>query len=178
MGFFSIFLVLGLVISYLLAVRPVLKILEARSWIPTPCVVISSEVRRHSDSDGSTYSINISYRYTFKGTEHQSNRYHFVGGSSSGYDGKAAVVGRFPAGASATCYVNPNNPTDAVLERGFTPDLWFGLIPLVFVAVGAGGIFSTLRGRRRAKSESPRQIGLPAAGVESWHWWSRRPSTR
>jgi hypothetical protein len=38
------------------------------------------------------------------------------------------------------CYVDPSDPTQAVLERGFTADLLFGLIPLVFVAIGGGGL--------------------------------------
>jgi hypothetical protein len=59
------------------------------------------------------------------------------------------VVARHPAGSKTVCYVNPDEPTEAVLERGFTPDMWFGLIPLLFVLVGVGGLIFTLHLYRR-----------------------------
>jgi hypothetical protein len=155
--FCGVFLLVGLGAFYAMTVRPVLGILRARSWEKTPCVVISSEIRSHSGDDGSTYSVNILYSYVFRDREYKSNRYHFMGGSSSGYEGKARIVGRHPPGTRTFCYVNPADPTQAVLERGFTSDLWFGLIPLVFVAFGAGGMWLVRRQGR----------GLGAAGPKS-----------
>lgn len=64
---------------------PVLKIDEAKEWPETSCVVISSQVMSHSDSDGTTYSVDISYSYEVGGREYKSNRYGFMMGSSSGY---------------------------------------------------------------------------------------------
>jgi hypothetical protein len=143
--FFLVFFVMGSVFLYGVFLRPAWKMLNARAWPAVPCVVIASEVKSHSDSDGTTYSVNIFYSYVFQDREHKANQYHFMGGSSSGYEGKRAVVARYPPGAKAVCYVNPRQPTEAVLNRGFTTDLWFGLIPLVFVGVGAGGLVFTVR---------------------------------
>jgi hypothetical protein len=145
--FFLFFLLMGSGAFYAFFLRPAFKILGARTWPAVPCVVLSSEVKSHSDSDGVTYSVNILYSYEFKGREFKANRYHFMGGSSSGYSGKKAIVARHAPGTKTICYVNPNEPTEAVLERGFTPDLWFGLIPLAFIAVGAGGLAFALRRR-------------------------------
>ena len=153
--FSFVFLLMGCGFLYGLFLRPVSKILVASRWPAVPCVVISSEVRSHDSDDGTTYSVNILYRYEFNGREFKSNRYHFMGGSSSGYSGKQAVVSRHPPGSSSTCYVNPGDPTEAVLERGFTPDLWFGLIPLAFVAVGAGLLIATLRKPRADALTAP-----------------------
>ncbi|MBI5385574.1 MAG: DUF3592 domain-containing protein [Verrucomicrobia bacterium] len=133
-AFLSFFVVVGLVAFYFVGVRPAWSVLRARDWIETPCVVLSSEVRSHSSSmGGRTYSVAIFYRYEVNGREHRSNRYKFMTGSSSGYEGKAAVVRRFPPDAKTVCWVNPRDPGDAVLERGFTGDMWFGLVPLLFV---------------------------------------------
>ena len=74
------------------------------------------------------------------GREFRANRYAFMGGSSSGYDGKARVVGQYPPGAKSICYVNPNDPGDAVLLRGFTPMMLVGLVPFVFLAIGIAGM--------------------------------------
>ncbi len=153
-AFFSFFFLIGTVVFYFLALRPLLSVLAARDWVPTPCTVISSRVQSHRSKDSTTYRIEILYSYEFNGREHRSNRYHFMGGSSSGRKRKAEVVGRYPAGATRTCYVDPRNPNEAVLDRGLTRDMWFGLIPAVFMLVGAGGIIGMLRkGRSRAADD-------------------------
>jgi hypothetical protein len=146
--FFLVFLLVGSGLFYGLFLRPLIKILSAKQWPAVPCVVISSEVKSHSSDHGTRYSVNILYRYEFKGREFKSNGYDFMSGSSSGYSSKQAIVSRHPPGTQTLCYVNPDDPTEAVLERGFTPVLWFGLIPLVFVLVGAGGLIHTVRKRR------------------------------
>jgi hypothetical protein len=162
-GFFSFFLLIGGVIFVFMFVRPVLGILDARNWVETPCVVESSQVRSHSSDDGTTYSVDILYRYEINGREYKSNRYHFMGGSSSGRGAKRAIVREHPPGRETVCYVNPKDSTEAVLERGFTNDLWFGLIPLVFVGVGAGGILWGVRKMRAGPGSVPRVRGLAQA---------------
>ncbi|HVR35856.1 MAG TPA: DUF3592 domain-containing protein, partial [Methylomirabilota bacterium] len=154
-GFFSFFLLIGGVVFVFMFVRPVLGILDARNWVETPCVVESSQVRSHSSDDGTTYSVDILYRYEVNGREYKSNRYHFMGGSSSGWGAKRAIVREHPPGRETVCYVNPRDSTEAVLERGFTHDLWFGLIPLVFVGVGAGGLLWGVRKLRAGPAAVP-----------------------
>lgn len=138
--FFTCWLLFSSAALFFFTIRPLTGIFRARAWTETPCKIVSSEVRTHSGDDGSTYSVNILYTYAVNGKEYTANRYHFMGGSSSGRAGKAAVVARFPAGAQAVCYVNPGDPTDAVLERGFTADLWWGALPALFVLIGVGGL--------------------------------------
>ena len=150
-AFFALFFAIGTLVFYFLTWRPLLGVLSAREWTPTSCTIISSRVQSHRSDDGTTYRVDILYSYEFDGREHRSNRYHFMGGSSSGRQGKAAIVRQYPAGSKRTCFVDPHNPNEAVLERGLTPGMWFGAIPAVFMLIGAGGIIGTLRkGRTRA----------------------------
>ncbi len=142
-GFFAIFLAAGLGFLIPFFILPAVGILSARQWVATPFTVENSAVRTHHDSDGNTYHIDILYRYEFNGQTYRSSRYQFKGGSSSGRSGKSRVVNAHPVGHTGVCYVNPNDPSQAVIERGWTNDLWFGLIPLVFVVVGGGGIIGT-----------------------------------
>lgn len=69
--------------------------------------------------------------------------------------------GFFLLGGGLVCYVNPADPAEAVLERGFTPTLWFGLIPFTFAVVGAVGLALTVRRRRPTGSATT----LPGTGV-------------
>jgi hypothetical protein len=155
-----------------LFVRPLIQITAARNWTAVPCEILSSRVQTHSDSDGSTYSVDVVYRYTYQDRTYTANRYHFFTGSSSGYAGKAAAVQRHPAGSRQTCYVDPADPSQAVLNRGFSSTLWFGLIPFVFILVGGIGLLSTLRGKMpgTAPASPPAQAFTATAHHDSAGW--------
>jgi hypothetical protein len=143
--FFAIFLGVGGLLFYVFSIRPLSKIASARQWPAVPCTIISSEVKSHSGDHGNTYSVNIFYTYVFNDREFKANRYDFMGGSSSGYQGKQAIVYRYPPGSKALCYVNPSEPTESVLERGFTRIMWVGLLPLGFMLAGVFGLIATIR---------------------------------
>ena len=144
-AFFAVFFLAGAGFS-LFFVQPALKVLKARSWQPTPCTILSSQIRSHSDDDGTTYNVDVLFAYAYGGREYKSNRYQFLGGSSGGYDEKERIVRHLPPLTRTVCYVNPEEPAEAVLNRDFSAEYAFGLVPLLFVAVGLGGIIFALRG--------------------------------
>lgn len=144
-AFFGLFLLAGIGTS-LFFIRPALRVLEARSWPATPCTIVDSEVRTHSGDDGATYSVNVLYTYVVNGREYKSNRYRFLGGSTGDFPSKERTVRRLTPLTRTVCYVNPENPSEAVLDRDFSSDYLFGLVPLLFVVIGLGGIIFTLRG--------------------------------
>lgn len=151
-GFASLFLMAGVGFFISLFVLPAVRIAMARGWTATPCTVISSMVRSHAGDESTTYSVDILYAYRVGGQEYRSNRYGFMTSSTAGEQGKQAVVNRYRPRSKTICYVNPADPTDAVLNKGITADLWWGLMPLIFVAVGGGGMYFSLRsGRGRLK---------------------------
>ncbi|MBA4387848.1 MAG: hypothetical protein C0404_07695 [Verrucomicrobia bacterium] len=142
--FFGVFFLMGMAFLVAFFIRPMIRIAKARDWPAVPCTVVSSEVSSHSGKS-TTYSVNILYSYEFGGRKRKSNSYDFLGGSSSGYDSKKAVVDTYPPGSTRVCYVNPADPTEAVLCRDLTATMWVGLIPLVFVLIGAGGMVYAVR---------------------------------
>lgn len=147
-GFFAVFGVAGLAVLYPLGIRPIARTIDAESWVATPCKVLRAEVRSHDSDDGTTYSVYILYEYEFNGTGYKADRYDFVGGSSSGHGGKARVVEEYRKAAEPICYVNPEDPSEAVLRRGFHAKLLFALFPLPFILVGVFGVFFTLRSKK------------------------------
>jgi hypothetical protein len=163
-AFFGLFLVIGLVVLAVMGAN-VRKVFASGSWTPVQATVVSSGVRSHHSDDSTTYSVNILYRYTVDGRELRSNRYGFMGGSSSGYDSKREVVRRYAPGTTFTAYVNPADPADAVIERGFTSDMWVLLVPAVFIAVGGAGLYFALKFARRANLPGgPPRLAAPPAG--------------
>jgi len=146
-AFFGIFAIVGGVMFYFLSVRPIARTIAAESWVETPCKVLRAEVRDHDSDDGTTYSAYILYQYEFEGQTYKSDRYDFLGGSSSGYKGKARVVAAYQSAGNPVCYVNPRNPSESILKRGFHAKLLLALFPLPFLLVGVGGLVHTVRGR-------------------------------
>ena len=140
--FFGLFFVVGAALFYFMFIRPVGLIVEARSWRETPCTIVSSAVAESYDSEdgGTTYKVDITFAYPADGGERQSNRYDFMDAYSSGYDGKKAVVDRYPPGSRAICYVDPEDPKRAVLNRDFSAIYLIGLFPLLFLFAGLGGL--------------------------------------
>lgn len=159
--FFGFFLLVGLVAAVLM--YPSLwRALAARGWDQTPCTIISSEVKAHHGSDSTTYSIEVRYAYEVFGNRYESDRYRAMRVSSSGRAAKDAVVARLRPGTKAICYVNPADPSEAVLDNSIGLDVLFGLIPLVFLAVGGGGLYFSLRRREALQGAVPqRQLAPP-----------------
>jgi hypothetical protein len=131
-----VFMAAGGAVLWFMTIRPILRIMEAQSWPETPCTILQSQVAESSDSDGSTYKVAVSFGYVYEGRELTSERYDFTNFYSSGYDDKAAVVARYPVGSRSVAYVNPSNPSEAVLVRNFSLRYLLGLFGLLFFLPG------------------------------------------
>ena len=167
-AFFGVFLLAGLGFLMIFLV-PAVRVVQAFSWQAVPCEIVSSSVASHPGDDSTTYSVEVTYRYRVDGRDYTGDRYRFLGGSSGGSEGKQEVVDSLSPGTTTTCWVDPDDPAEAVLDRGLQWEYLFALIPLIFVAVGAGGVFFSLRkGRRmRALGESGAPEWLPQAPGQS-----------
>lgn len=166
-AFGAVFAAVGGALLLFWIIPTITRSLDSLNWKETPCTVISSRVKSHSDSDGTTYSVDVFYLYVFEGREHRSNRYRVFQVSSSGRAGKEAVVKRYPPGMKAVCFVNPKNPSEAVLVRGPGWSALFGLLPLAFLAIGLWVMWSGIQGTKKVEltgaETPPIADGVPRA---------------
>lgn len=126
----------------------------AQKWQETPATVVWSQVESHRGDDSTTYSVNIFYRYEVEGQKYRSNSGGLFSGSSSGREGKQKIVDQNPRGTSRICYVNPEKPWQALLEREMGWVSWlFTLLPLPFMAIGFGGLWWLLKSRLKVKAK-------------------------
>jgi hypothetical protein len=146
---FFFFLAAGLIFGGLTA-RQTLRSALVYTWPSAPCMVIASSGRLdpgvHDNKD--PYAFDVSYRYEWQGRAYTSNVLSRSSPRFANWSKVRALERRLPPGSSATCYINPDDPADAVLLR---PALWIALfIPfsLVFVLLGGGGIYGLLRRKR------------------------------
>jgi hypothetical protein len=131
------FLGVGGIFFFVLAIKPWFGMWQARSWVETPCTVVSSQLKAN---DG-TNQVEVVFRYKVAQQEYQSDTYCFNSMSSNTADGwKHKVLRDHPAGKQTTCFVNPDNPAEAVIERGWVPDMWWGFFPIPFVVIGGAAL--------------------------------------
>jgi hypothetical protein len=129
----------------------------ASAWVETPAVVTASDVRSHRGDDSTTYRPYIAYAYTVDGQDYEGDRYDFWNVSSSGYDGKAAIVRAHPVGREIRIFVDPANPVESVINRQAGWGILFPtLFPLIFIVVGSA-VF--VAGARMGRSSAPGSAG-------------------
>lgn len=143
--------VLGLVFTYWLFMAGE-KAMITRHWTPTSCLILSSGTKEEQFSENSpvTWRTEFDYRYTFAGSVYHGTKLKRIEGPSPHREKAESAAAAYPAGMETTCYVNPAQPGEAVLEhstKGAFYTLWW---PMLFTVGGAGMIWSTLRGRKAA----------------------------
>jgi len=158
-----VFVVIGVVVFVAVFMLPMIRLVRASSWPEVPCTVISSNVRSQTSDDGTTYNIDILYEYEYSGRTRRSNRYGFLDVSSSGYAGKKEVVDQYPPRTEAMCWVDPEDPTRAVLDRSFRAVYLLGLLPLIFVLAGGALVAHSRKVARKSRgSVDPPAIAEPS----------------
>src|SRR5215471_6873722 len=176
--FFLTFLAFGALFSWF-ALKQIAQTVRTWSWKTVECSIAQSSVRESAskDADNRKFQFDVSYSYVFGGAEFTSHRYRFNpnSGAFSDYTDAARLTVAYPPGGNSVCYVNPNDPHEAILKRNSLWSLVTILIPLVFVAIGVGGIRFVMRPRSsakggtaisdRAKPDQSRRVGAFAFGA-------------
>jgi hypothetical protein len=107
-------------------------------WPSTMGTVMMSTIETRSSSDGSTDYPVVQYSYQVGGRPYQSMK--IAPGPEVGGTGARKVVAKYPAGAQVMVFYDPQNPSDAVLERK-APALWlFWLLLVIFDCSLCGAI--------------------------------------
>lgn len=105
-------------------------------WPSTTGTVQTSRIETRSGSDGSTDYPIVTYSYKVMGQDYQGSR--IAPGMEVGGSGAAGVIARYPIGAQVPVYYDPQNPSDAVLEKKAPAQLWLWIILGAFDCVLCG----------------------------------------
>lgn len=84
-------------------------------WHSTMGTVVNSYLERRHSNNGSTNYPVVQYSYQVGGRTYQSAK--LAPGPEVGGTGAGRVVEKYPAGAQVMAFYDPQNPSDAVLER-------------------------------------------------------------
>ena len=147
---------------------------EAAGWAPVPAEIVAVDLEEHTDSEGdTTYETTATYRYDYEGTRYS--------GSRVAIDTGADNIGRFQqrlfeelraardARNPVIAYVDPGDPSRAVLNRELRPGLFAlkGIFALLFGGVGFGLLFGTRYAAKKIAAEENLRGRFPA---EPWRW--------
>lgn len=136
----ELLLIVGIIIFVLLILNTVFlgiiffmrrKMAAISQWPSTMGTVIHSYLERRSSSDsGYTNYPVVQYSYQVAGQSYQSTK--LAPGPEVGGSGAGKVVERYPAGAQVMVFYNPQNHSEAVLERKAAAQWVMWLILIVF----------------------------------------------
>lgn len=164
--FFAFFLLIGAAATVALAVQAFHEA-EVWGWPEHPCTIVAATVEETGQAS-SPYRPSVRFVYEIDGVRYESDRLTLASVDTASYDRAREPSDRYLVGSEATCRVDPENPAEAVLEARFP---WIGLVsllPLLFVAVGAGGMYLVWRRSGRSTVETV-SISQRAAGRSTGH---------
>ena len=135
---------MGLYLLWFFTLSPLYKVLQSRSWVACPAVVLKSW--REPVSRGVT--LKVRYEYMWKNQTMEGQQYDFYLSEYGGL-GDAAIERaekNYPAGKQTECLVNPENPFESVLSRAIPWRSWITLPGcLLFICTGFWGCKKAIR---------------------------------
>lgn len=145
------------------------RLVRAQRWQPAQCEILFSQVERSSGKRDSS-RINIQYRYRWNDRIYTGKDYDFSIGSDDmeGDEAKRQVVAANQPGQTVACFVDPTDPTQSVINRGFRRKYLLGavlvapfaIIPLFIIA---WFVFSL----REALKQRTLQVATASSSTES-----------
>ena len=132
------FTIIGIITSYLWAFNPAFKIAEAQNWIKAICTIESMDYKSYDDIHGAHSEMVVRYTYEYDGKKYWSSNYRY--GKANYYKGMI-----FQPGQQADCFVNPDNPEEAVMIRDDSAWSLWALLSITFIFLGSFAIFKAIR---------------------------------
>ncbi len=152
-----------------------------QGWQPVPATLTSASLNVSRGSKSTTYGVSASYRYQVAGRDYEGKRVAIGGGNDNVGEFQQELGERLEAahrqGQTVQAWVNPADPSHAVLDRSLRLGLL--LFKMVFVVVfggvGFGMLYGAWRGRRGAapRARAPAQTQTPTQESQT-----RRPRSK
>lgn len=161
--FCAAFLGAGAATLWFTVMQPSIRWLQARQWVAYPAEILSIGLESGAGSEGETvYSIATRFSYTHEGCRFESDRFGFKTGKTNvGVETMRRKVREFRENPHPSCWVNPGNPTQAVLDRSLPDGTLTGVFfSLPFLTVGLIGTTWMLFGPALTSARKHRQALL------------------
>ena len=162
-----VFLAVGVGMGYF-SVGTLNRANAMRAWRETPATVLSCNLQvSHSSKGGSSYRVEARYQYEVAGVRHTGDRVSLYSGSdnigSFQRDLYETLKRAMDRKEPTTCWVNPQNPGEAVLSGKLRPEMLL-FMQLFVLAFGGAGLAVVLSGVFALVQPSGPAEGVTGAG--------------
>ena len=155
-----VFACIGLGILFA-GIAPALFALDTMTWQETPCQILTAHLDESDSDDGTKYRADFTYSYQFDGKK-------YVGGRDSVTETfrrrnvARKLLRSLPVGTETVCYVDPNDPSESVLDRSFPVGHVLGLSLFGMMFGGFGSLFAYIsyKARRDEKQRKAEQLNV------------------
>ena len=157
---------------------------DMNSWLPAEAHVISAGYTTNSGDDTDTYEAYAQYRYYWNGETFTGDRVSISSGGDNIGDYQTETGRRLSAaqrsGQPITVYVNPAQPSEAIVNR----DIRWGMIGFksifvfVFGGVGFGLIYAAFRTPKKIDATLPQYADTPWLLNDKWQTDTIRSSSK
>lgn len=137
-----------------------------RSWVETPAIITHAELHTHR-GDTTTYSVSARYTYQYGGRQYTGDRVDIDGSTDNVGDYHQRLFKALDRarerGAPYPVYVNPQSPSEAVINRDLRGAMLAvkALFGFVFGAAGFGLLGMSIYGARRMNTVAARAAAMP-----------------
>ena len=153
------------VVMAVLTIWTLVAYFNQQSWDTAEATIKSAELKSHRGKDSTSYSVKATYDYEYKGKSYRdaSKVSQYSGSdniSSFHHDLHKKLQRHLENNEPYQCFVNPDNPEEAVLNRDLRPLklVFFGIFAVVFGGAGFGimiwGIKSIIGSRKIKKLQN------------------------
>ena len=166
------FLGVGIGMSTVVALN-LLKVHRMRNWAETEARIAATELKVSHGDDSTSYRVTATYQYSYEGRRYTGDRVSIHTGSDS--------IGKFHhrmhqrlqqamnSGEPVPCYVNPDDPAQAVLVRTLRIEMvaFQAVFGLVFGGAGLAVLVGGLNARRSGRHSAALKTQHPD---QPWLW--------
>ena len=157
---------------------------EMRGWQPTEARLLGAGYNTHSGDDSNTYEAYASYTYTYFAQTYTGDRVSLSSGADNIGDHQQDTGRQLSAAmsrnATITVWVNPDNPSEAIIDR----EIRWGLIGFksiflfVFGGVGLGLMIFVWRAPKEKDKSRPEYQDAPWLLNNDWQTATVRSSSK
>lgn len=153
-------------------------------WVQVEAQLLDGGYTRHNGDDADTFEAYASYTYVVGGVSYGGDRVSVSGGSDNIGDYQRDIGRELSSalsnGNNIMVWVNPDDPAEAVIDRGIRWELmgFKSIFLLVFGGFGGGMMFYVWRMPRKKNEDDPRFADSPWLLDDAWQTATIRSSSK
>lgn len=155
-----------------------------QDWQPVQATLSRAGVESRQGEDSTTYAAFADYEYELAGQRYRGDRVGLTGGAdnigSYQEDMGRRLETAWRAGESITVYVNPEAPSESIVDRELRWSMlgFRSIFVLVFGGFGLGMAVFAIRSKPAVEAGDPRFAGAPWLANDSWQTATLKSSSK